>query len=74
MSFSMKLISMNRIGPVLRYTWYAIFINIQISLQICKLMVINKSISLDYFCSKLTTVLSLSIKIRSMNRIRNFLK
>ena len=38
---SMKLISMNRIGPVLRCKWYAIFINMQIGGQICKLIFIN---------------------------------
>ena len=40
MYFSIEL-SMNRIGPVLRCKWYAIFINMQISGQICKLMAIN---------------------------------
>ena len=70
----MKLISMNRIGPVLRCKWYAIFINMQISGQICKFMAINIEIPFLLIISvqNLTTEMSLSIKVRSKIRIRNF--
>ena len=44
MYLSMKWTSVNRIGSVLRLKWYAIFINMQISGQICKLMAINVEI------------------------------
>ena len=44
MSFSMKWTSVNRIGSVLTLKWYGIFITMQISGQICKLMAINVEI------------------------------
>ena len=44
MSLSMNLTSVNMIGSVLRLKCYAIFINMQISGQICKLMAINVEI------------------------------
>ena len=44
MSLSMKWTPVNRIGSVLRLKLHAIFINMQISGQICKLMAVNVEI------------------------------
>ena len=44
MSLSMKWTSVNRIGSVLRLKWFAIFINMQISGQICQIIAINVEI------------------------------